>query len=105
MLTKKDVDAIDDIQAGRKQPDDTHLADAAEPTPEERSAAHDIAEADDGKLHLGKNFGEALVDILVPGAGSHTGEFAHHPATPAAPTVVTPITSDDDKIPSDTDKK
>lgn len=105
MLTKKDVDAIDDIQAGRKQPEDTHLADAAEPTLEERRAAHDVAEGDDGKLHLGRNLGEALVDILVPGAGSHTGKFSHDPTTPVAPTVVTPITTDDDTIPSDTNKK
>ncbi|NYE23631.1 hypothetical protein [Pigmentiphaga litoralis] len=96
MLTKKDVDAIDDIQAGRKEVDDTHLADAAEPTPEERRAAQEVAAGDDGKMHLGKNFGEALVDILVPGAGSHTGDFAR-PTDPAAPTVVTPITSDTDK--------
>jgi len=67
-----------------------------EPTPEERRAAQEVAAGDDGKMHLGKNFGEALVDILVPGAGSHTGDFAR-PTDPAAPTVVTPITSDTDK--------
>ncbi|GGX12948.1 hypothetical protein GCM10007242_19090 [Pigmentiphaga litoralis] len=96
MLTKKDVDAIDDIQAGRKQVDETHLADAAEPTPEERRAAQDVAAADDGKMHLGKEFGEAIVDAILPGAGSHTGDPTR-PMTPVAPTVVTPITNDTDK--------
>ena len=72
MLTKKDIDAIDDIKAGRKQIDDTHLADDAAPQPEDKAAeAHEVAAEDDGKSHVARDFGEALADILLPSSARH----------------------------------
>lgn len=69
MLTKKDLDALDDIQEGRKNVQDTHLADAQAPAAADPAAAS-VAQEDDGKLHLAREFGEALVDVVIPGAGS-----------------------------------
>ncbi len=72
MLTRKDIDAIDDIEAGRKEIDDTHLADAAEPQPEDKTAeALEVAAEDDGKSHIARDFGEAIADILLPSSATH----------------------------------
>lgn len=80
MLTKKDIETIDDVEAGRKDIADTHLADAAaapdEKTVREAQAqaavdAHDVAAKDDGKSHIARDFGETIADILLPSSATH----------------------------------
>jgi len=74
MLTKKDIDAIDDIEAGRTEVDDTHLADAAESQPKDKAAeAHEAAMDDASKSHVARDFGEAIADILLPSSATHDG--------------------------------
>jgi len=71
MLTEHQIQALRQIREGRQFTDDTHATGLVEGGYATRNdGRYQLTDMGEQELRLLPNYGEALVDILIPGAGT-----------------------------------